>query len=114
MEHPAYPDTLACGCICAGHMEENLLGAKKREDKLKSDIAKKDRFIKSKSWYIKPNGNHQIDKYGCKITIYQKNGRWSGVLNSRLLGSGIFLDEYYSSIQEAKGALFDMIPKHML
>jgi hypothetical protein len=24
MEHPDYPDVLKVGCICAGHMEENL------------------------------------------------------------------------------------------
>src|SRR4051794_39614902 len=30
MEHPDYPGSLRCGCICAGHMEEDLTGAQRR------------------------------------------------------------------------------------
>ena len=32
MEHANYAETLRVGCICAGHMEENLVGARLRED----------------------------------------------------------------------------------
>jgi hypothetical protein len=27
MQHPNYPEALRFGCICAGHMEEDLIGA---------------------------------------------------------------------------------------
>lgn len=30
MRHPDYPETLNCGCICAGHMEEDVERARRR------------------------------------------------------------------------------------
>ncbi|MBO1518817.1 hypothetical protein J3U76_04035, partial [Oceanisphaera sp. DM8] len=31
MEHPAYPEVLEVGCVCAGHMEEDVAAARTRE-----------------------------------------------------------------------------------
>lgn len=36
MQHPDYPNVLRCGCICAGHMEEDLARAHRRETTLRS------------------------------------------------------------------------------
>jgi len=37
MEHPDYPDVLGVGCICAGYMEADYEGARRREQSLKSN-----------------------------------------------------------------------------
>src|SRR5262249_44444099 len=37
MRHPDYPDALNVGCICAGHMEEDLVGAREREEDFKKE-----------------------------------------------------------------------------
>ena len=31
MEHSHYPDQLGVGCVCAGHMEEDYEGARRRD-----------------------------------------------------------------------------------
>ena len=36
MQHPDYPETLHCGCICAGHMEEDVERARRREASMKN------------------------------------------------------------------------------
>jgi hypothetical protein len=35
MHHPEYPDTLDCGCICAGHMQGDPVAAREREANIK-------------------------------------------------------------------------------
>ena len=40
MRHEEWPEELRCGCICAGHMEEDLIGAKQRERDLINKIAR--------------------------------------------------------------------------
>ena len=41
MSHPNYHATLACGCICAGHLEEDYEGAVAREKVLKSQAGRR-------------------------------------------------------------------------
>jgi hypothetical protein len=36
MEHPGYPGSLRCGCVCAGHLEANYKAARDRERGLKA------------------------------------------------------------------------------
>ena len=35
MQHPKYPDTLAVGCVCAEHMEEDYVRPRAREKQLR-------------------------------------------------------------------------------
>lgn len=39
MEHRGYDEVLRVGCVCAGHMEEDLAGARNREAAYKNDRA---------------------------------------------------------------------------
>jgi len=41
MTHPEYAGTLRCGCICAGHLEEDLAGARSRESKARQKFKRK-------------------------------------------------------------------------
>jgi hypothetical protein len=49
MEHPTFPLTLSTGCICAGIMEEDILGAKKREREARRRSQRKSNYLK-KEW----------------------------------------------------------------
>jgi hypothetical protein len=50
MEHKDYPEVLGCGCICAGHMEDDLIGARTRENNFKNNKARRQRWL-SRRWY---------------------------------------------------------------
>jgi hypothetical protein len=43
MEHPRYPGSLRCGCVCAGHLEANYKAARDRERGLKQAAGKRQR-----------------------------------------------------------------------
>ena len=43
MTHPDYPEALNCGCVCSGHMEEDLVGARKRESDFKASRGRRAR-----------------------------------------------------------------------
>jgi len=47
MEHPDYPETLRVGCVCAGHMEEDLVGARRREAAFKNGRQRRARWTAS-------------------------------------------------------------------
>ncbi len=49
MEHPHFPQTLSTGCICAGIMEEDILGAKRREREVRRRSQRKANYLK-KEW----------------------------------------------------------------
>lgn len=49
MEHPWFPRTLSTGCICAGIMEEDILGAKEREREVLRRSQRKSNYLK-KEW----------------------------------------------------------------
>ena len=67
MEHDDWTGTLRCGCVCAGHMEQDLKGAKRREAGMKSRARRRAAFPQSPRWkhsrekgtpYIKVDGIH--------------------------------------------------------
>ena len=49
MEHPQFPRTLSTGCICAGLLEDDVLGAKKREREARCRYQRKTNYLK-KEW----------------------------------------------------------------
>lgn len=49
MEHPEFSQMLSTGCICAGIMEEDILGAKEREREVRRRSQRKSNFLK-KEW----------------------------------------------------------------
>jgi len=40
MEHRDYPDTLRCGCICAGNMEQDVAAARVRDAGMRKRAAR--------------------------------------------------------------------------
>ena len=50
MEHKDFPETLSVGCICAEHLEQDYLSAKRREMDLKNVSRQRTNWISQKSW----------------------------------------------------------------
>jgi len=74
MEHPDYPDSLAVGCVCSGHMEGSLAAARDREASMRSRTSKRARWL-GRIWKMSVKGNPTIKADGFRITVY---GRGSG------------------------------------
>ena len=80
MEHPDHND-LRVGCICAGHMEEDLVRAKERERRLVNRSARRRNWLK-RAWTRSKSGNDTLMVDGIRITIFpgKKGPGWSGVI----------------------------------
>lgn len=69
MEHADYDDVLRCGCICAGHMEQDEQGARDREDQLKS-VAVRRLHWPARQWRTSQNGNVFVNVRGFNLVVF--------------------------------------------
>lgn len=108
MEHPDYPDVLEAGCVCAGHMEENVAAAKDREDRVKSRTGKRKRWL-SRKWKTSRRGNRWIAADGFRVTIYEKGLSWGATVAAEDNSLVRHSRKQYSTPEQAKLAAFDLI-----
>lgn len=87
MDHPDYPDIKRVGCICAGHMEGNSVGARRR----------------TWLWKTSQRGNSYIVINGLCIVVYPWSEGWKVRIGDRK-GSLVHLTE-----DAAKLSAFDWI-----
>lgn len=66
MQHPNYPETLAVGCVCAEHMEDDYVRPKQREAGLRL-VARRRKSWAGKKWRISQLGNHFINIEGFNL-----------------------------------------------
>lgn len=74
MTHPEFPEPLRCGCICAGHMEQDRAAAVFRERELKSVAARRQRWLK-RTWRTSHRGNEFLNVGDFNIAVF-RSGRW--------------------------------------
>lgn len=70
VEHPQYR-SLAVGCVCAGRMEGDIEGAKRREAEFKNKQARHVNFLKRK-WKRSKKGNEYLKIDGHIVVLYQE------------------------------------------
>jgi hypothetical protein len=106
MTHPDYPDTLECGCICAGRMEGDEAAAKTREADLKSLSQKRAKWL-TRDWRISKAGNEFINTDGFNVVVYPWRGAWATrVMNNNT--QEVWKPEItYETANQAKIAAFD-------
>jgi hypothetical protein len=96
MQHPEYPATLACGCICAGNMEQDLEAARGREKRAHSHVMRRAKWLTRKGWYrtlrieLYPDGRWYTDEWylnvdGYRIDVYPRytGGPWGFSITHR-------------------------------
>jgi hypothetical protein len=110
LKHPDYKDTLRVGCICAGHMEDNLLSARKRDDFMKSRNNKRKGWISS-NWKTSSKGNEYIKSEKYIIVMKCRDTYWSALIQSEDKTFEIWSKRKYKTINEAKLAAFDYLTK---
>lgn len=108
MSHPDYSGELGCGCVCAGHMEQDLQAARGRETALKKSVKQRQAFPRRREWRVSQKGNPWIQFEGWNITIFPRGGRGFGGVASRG-EQKLFLQQLYPTADEAKLAAYDLI-----
>jgi len=110
MEHPNYQKVLQVGCICAGHMEGDLVAAQTREASMRSRTSKRKRWL-SRKWRISAKGNPWIRADGYRVTVYPRGDGWAATISSEDDSFVQHSRRNYSTIDRAKLAAFDQITR---
>ena len=108
MDHPDYPDQLGVGCVCAGHMEHDYEAARHREQSMKNAAHRRSIWLR-RTWRTSAKGNPYLNTDGYNIVLYQKHQRWSGIITNRTTGEKLNVRRLYSTLDQAKLAVFDRL-----
>ena len=113
MMHPDYPDELACGCVCAGRMEEDYEGARRRESALRASTGRKRRWLERR-WRKSSRGNPYINADGYNVVVYPKRSpgnlqSWGFRVSNTLTGDAVLSRKPYPTEDAAKLRAFDAI-----
>jgi hypothetical protein len=107
MEHPTYRETLRVGCVCAGHMEEDPVRARKREADYKTERSRRLRWLQ-RTWRVSASGNEFLNTNdGFNVVIFAKGSIWAGRIEHRSSGYQRTSKRPYRTSDEAKLAAFD-------
>ena len=108
MEHPNYSEPLEVGCVCAGHMEGDLVASRAREISMKSRSGKRKRWL-SRKWKTAASGNSYIVADGYRITVYPKGKLWRAKVVNVETNEIRDSEKQYKTSDEVKLAAFDYI-----
>jgi hypothetical protein len=75
MSHPDC-EPLRVGCVCAGNMEQDLVGARKREASFRNRNSRRARWL-SREWRTSYAGNDYINTDGFNVMVYPNGTSWS-------------------------------------
>lgn len=112
MEHEDYSETLAVGCVCAEHMQNDYVGPREREKRLRL-TARRRRSWSERQWSISAKGNPYLNTEGFNLTVYSVNDRrgryWGLRVSYRVTGATQAGKRRYASEEEAKRAALDAL-----
>lgn len=100
MTHPDY-GTLDVGCVCAGNMEQDIVGAQRREAKLKLTMARRKRWL-DRTWRVSANGNDFLNADGFNVVVYPQADHWGARVEHRATGKRRISRLRYDSEEAAK------------
>ncbi len=107
MEHPDYHESLAVGCVCAEHMENDYEGPRRREKALRNAAQRKRRWL-SRKWKVSAKGNAYLNTHGLNITVFQRNPKlWGARIEDRATGRSVSSRRPHQTEDAAKLAAFD-------
>ncbi|MCW3477773.1 hypothetical protein [Limobrevibacterium gyesilva] len=106
MQHPHYPDVLGCGCVCAGHMEEDYEGARQREKVLRNASARRRKWL-TRGWRVSRNGNPFLNVDGYNVVVYPAGQGWGFRVSNRVTDKSVVSRRVLASMDAAKLRSFD-------
>lgn len=113
MTHPEYPHQLGSGCVCAGRMEENYEGARRREAVLRSAAGRKRRWL-TRQWRVSGRGNPYINADGYNVVVFPTRTAgtmqsWAFCVTNRVTDDSLQSRKPYPTADAAKLRAFDAI-----
>jgi hypothetical protein len=108
MQHPGYPEVLRCGCICAGHLEEDYAAAEDRERRAKNRTARRRKWL-NRPWQLSAKGNWFLNTDGFNITVYLKSGSWHSRITHRETEHTFWSKRTYKTEDACKLATLDAL-----
>ena len=113
MIHPDYADQLGCGCVCAGRMEEDYEGARRRESVLRGATGRKRRWL-TRQWRVSSKGNPYVNTDGYNVVVFpnQPAGTmqsWGFRVTNRVTDDSLQSRKPYPTADAAKLRAFDAI-----
>lgn len=111
IHHLSHPieGTLRAGCVCAGRLEGDQVVARDREQAARSIAERRERFIASPRWKRSKKGSLTLRQNGLQLVIRSARSSFKASALHGCSGTWMGGRVAYRSIQEACGALFDVI-----
>jgi hypothetical protein len=110
MKHDAYKEVLGVGCVCAGNMEQDPIGARGRDDLMRSRSGKRTRWL-TRRWRVSAKGNEWLQADGYRVIVYPKGTSWGVTVVNVDTEATKHGRLFYPSPQRAKLAAFDFITR---
>jgi hypothetical protein len=108
MVHQDYADALECGCVCAGHMEGDYEGARRRETILRNASGRRRRWL-SRTWRVSTKGNEFLNASGYNVVVYSQRTGWGFRVTNRESDAYVFSRRVMPTQDAAKLAAFDAL-----
>lgn len=109
MRHDDYPDDLEVGCVCAGHMEEDLERARQREVRYRNKRKRRDNWLTRKWRNSSRTDGHYLRTDGMVISVYPVSNYWSASIRHRASQHVRHSERRYKTPDEAKLAAFEVM-----
>lgn len=109
MRHPDYPETLRCGCVCAGHMADEPARARNREAGVRTRAARRARFPDRAGWKISPRGTPHIRVEGCHLMVVRRRGGFAVGATPPWASEPVWGRKTYPTERAARLAAFDAL-----
>ena len=106
MQHPAFPEILVCGCICAGNMEGDVASAQFREKSARNASGRRQRWL-SRKWRRSKAGNEFINLNGYNIVIFENDDGWIFRITNSKTNDGFTASKVLATQDAAKLRAFD-------
>lgn len=105
MAHLEYPERLDCGCICAGHMEQDLAAARSREQDCKSQTRRRMAW-EGRRWVLSRQGNETRQDRIYRFTVFRKGLGWAGSIANAVNNRVVFTEGVAETPQQVKAILY--------
>lgn len=108
MENERYDGRLSCGCICAGHMAEDLQLAETRDKVMRSKAGRRDHFPKRAGWRTSSKGTPYIKVDGYHLMVVSNRDGSFAVGATRPGGAKpTWGQRRYATVEAAQKGCFD-------
>lgn len=109
MEHTKYSERLNCGCICSGHMSDDLVSASVRNDDLKSKMRRRANFPNRSGWTLSKGGNAYINIEGYNIVIVGNEDEYKILIKQIGAEKSQKGTRKYLTMEQARKGAFDAL-----